>query len=131
MFIPLHDSTPLKVIRFQAVTIAIIVLNVAAYLATGAFSTDAVLGAIAAIWGVVPGELTGMAPPLLPVEPVPRRLMRLKRLSPGLSTRLTSFSAPRVVSETSSATSTTASTTDMCARINSIITALQNIGITA
>jgi len=27
--------------------------------------------------------------------------------------------------------STTASTTDMCARINSIITALQNIGITA
>ena len=27
--------------------------------------------------------------------------------------------------------STTASTTDMCARINNIITALQNIGITA
>lgn len=27
--------------------------------------------------------------------------------------------------------STTATTTDMCARINSIITALQNIGITA
>ena len=71
MFIPLHDSTPLKVIRFQAVTIAIIVLNVAAYLATGAFNSDAVLAGFAVAWGVVPGELTGMVPPLLPHQAVP------------------------------------------------------------
>ena len=71
MFIPLHDSTPLKVIRFQAVTFAIIAINVLAYLGTGAFNTEPVLAAIAAVWGVVPGELTGMAAPLLPHEPVP------------------------------------------------------------
>jgi hypothetical protein len=47
MFVPLHDSTPLKVIRFQAVTIAVIVLEVAVYLATGAFSTDSALAATA------------------------------------------------------------------------------------
>ncbi len=60
MFIPLHDSTPLKVIRFQAVTLSIIALNVLVYLLTGAFTPEAVLAAIATVWGVVPGELTGL-----------------------------------------------------------------------
>lgn len=59
MFIPLHDDTPLRVIRFQYVTIAIILANVAIYLTTGAFSTDQALAAIAAGYGIVPGELTG------------------------------------------------------------------------
>jgi membrane associated rhomboid family serine protease len=61
MFIPLHDSTPLKVIRFQAVTLTIIALNVLVYLITGAFTPEPVLAAIATVWGVVPGELTGLA----------------------------------------------------------------------
>ena len=71
MFIPLHDSTPLKVIRFQAVTSAIILLEVAVYLVTGAFRTESSLAATAALWGVVPGEVTGMMPPILGYDPVP------------------------------------------------------------
>ena len=71
MFIPLHDSTPLKIIRFQAVTIAIILLEVAVYLMTGAFRTESSLAATAALWGVVPGEVTGMMPPILGYDPVP------------------------------------------------------------
>ena len=71
MFIPLHDSTPLKVIRFQAVTIAIILLEVVVFVMTGAFNTEPVLATIAALWGVVPGELTGVLAPLLGYDPVP------------------------------------------------------------
>ena len=71
MFIPLHDSTPLKVIRFQTVTVMIIALNVVMYLSTGAFASDQVTMAVAIGWGLVPGELTGLATPLLPYDPVP------------------------------------------------------------
>jgi hypothetical protein len=35
MFIPLHDDTPLSVIRFQWVTGAIILVNAALFLTTG------------------------------------------------------------------------------------------------
>ena len=62
MFIPLHDSTPLKVIRFQAVTITIIALNVVMYLSTGAFNSEAVLQTIATGWGVVPGGSSDHTP---------------------------------------------------------------------
>jgi membrane associated rhomboid family serine protease len=71
MFVPLHDSTPLKVIRFQIVTITIILLNVVMYVTTGAAQSDQVLLAIAAGWGVVPGELLGYLPPVLGYDPVP------------------------------------------------------------
>jgi membrane associated rhomboid family serine protease len=71
MFIPLHDSTPLKVIRFQAVTITIIAIEVAVYLLTGAFTTEASLATTATLWGVVPGEITGTMPPVLGYDPVP------------------------------------------------------------
>lgn len=71
MFVPLHDSTPLKVIRFQSVTVTIIALNVVMYLTTGAFNSEAVLDTVAAGWGVVPGELTHMAAPVLGYDPVP------------------------------------------------------------
>ena len=47
MFVPLHDSTPLKVIRFQSITVTIIALNVVMYLTTGAFNSEAVLDQIA------------------------------------------------------------------------------------
>ncbi len=59
MFVPLHDGTPLKVIRFQFVTVAIILATVAVYLTAGAFTTDQVLLTIAMGYGIVPGELTG------------------------------------------------------------------------
>ena len=71
MFVPLHDSTPLKVIRFQIVTITIIAIEVVVFLMTGAFNTEPVLAAIAAVWGVVPGEMTGTIPPILGYDPVP------------------------------------------------------------
>lgn len=74
MFIPLHDSTPLKVIRFQAVTISIIALNVLVYLGTGAFTPEPVLAAIATGFGVVPGELTGMLQTGAPFDPIPEPL---------------------------------------------------------
>jgi membrane associated rhomboid family serine protease len=57
MFIPLHDDTPLKVIRFQFVTVIIIALNVVIFLLTGAFSSDAILGSIDAGYGLIPTEL--------------------------------------------------------------------------
>lgn len=57
MFIPLHDDTPLRVIRFQFVTGIIIAVNVAIFLGTGAFNSDAQLAATAMNFGVVPEEL--------------------------------------------------------------------------
>ena len=74
MFVPLHDSTPLKVIRFQAVTVTVIALNVAMYLTTGAFSSEQVLGSIASGWGMVPGELLGLVPPAIGYDPIPEPL---------------------------------------------------------
>lgn len=71
MFIPLHDSTPLKVIRFQAVTVTIIAIEIVVFLMTGAFNSQPVLAAIATLWGVVPGEITGVIPPVLGYDPVP------------------------------------------------------------
>jgi len=74
MFIPLHDSTPLKVIRFQLVTVTIIAANFVVFLATGAFTSDQVMFAIASGWGLVPGELTGLVPPVIGYNPVPEPL---------------------------------------------------------
>ena len=61
MFIPLHDDTPLRVIRFQYVTFAIIAANVIVFLMSGAFRGDEVVFAVAAGFGIVPAELTGSA----------------------------------------------------------------------
>ena len=58
MFIPLHDNTPLKVIRFQYVTLAIIAGNVIIFLMTGAFQSEQFLGSVATTFGVVPSDLT-------------------------------------------------------------------------
>jgi membrane associated rhomboid family serine protease len=71
MFIPLHDSTPLKVIRFQLVTVTIIALNVVMYVATGAFTSEQVMLGVAAGYGLIPGELTGILPPILGYDPIP------------------------------------------------------------
>ena len=74
MFVPLHDDTPLKVIRFQHVTIFIIALNVLVYLVTGAFNSETVLMAYASGLGLVPGELTGSLAPALGYYPLPEPL---------------------------------------------------------
>ncbi|MCB1377097.1 MAG: rhomboid family intramembrane serine protease [Alphaproteobacteria bacterium] len=74
MFIPLHDNTPLKVIRFQLVTIAIITANLVIYAMTGAFTSDQVLVAVATGYGLVPGELTGLAAPVSGFDPIPEPL---------------------------------------------------------
>ncbi len=72
MFIPLHDDTPLRVIRFQVVTLVVIAANVAAFLTTGAFTGEAVLATVATGFGVVPAELFGLASG--PYNPVPEPL---------------------------------------------------------
>ena len=74
MFVPLHDDTPLKVIRFQYVTLAIIAANVVIYLASGAFTSDQVIAALAAGYGIVPAELTGHIAPMPGTNPIPEPL---------------------------------------------------------
>lgn len=70
MFVPLHDDTPLKVIRFQFVTLAIIVGNVVIFLMTGAFQSDLFLANVATSFGVVPSDITQG----IPQSPVPEPL---------------------------------------------------------
>jgi len=74
MFVPLHDNTPLQVIRFQYVTVALIAANLVVFLTTGAFTGEDVLTAVATGYGLVPGELTGLVPPPAGWEPVPEPL---------------------------------------------------------
>ena len=74
MFVPLHDDTPLKVIRFQFVTLAIIVGNVIIFLMTGAFQSDQVLADVATGFGVVPSEVTHAFPQNIPYSPIPEPL---------------------------------------------------------
>lgn len=56
MFIPLHDDTPLRLIRFQFVTLAIIVVNVAVFLWTGAFTSEAFLASVSSGFGLTPAS---------------------------------------------------------------------------
>ena len=70
MFVPLHDTTPLKVIRFQFVTLAIIVGNVVIFLMTGAFQSDIFLANVATSFGVVPSDITFG----VPQSPIPEPL---------------------------------------------------------
>lgn len=74
MFVPLHDNTPLKVIRFQYVTGALIAINVIVFLLTGAFSSDEVLWAVATGYGIVPAELISIVDPGTAYNPVPEPL---------------------------------------------------------
>ena len=71
MFIPLHDSTPLKVIRFQMVTVGIILANTVLFITTGAFATDQALLAVAGGFGLVPGEFTGALTNPVGYNPLP------------------------------------------------------------
>jgi membrane associated rhomboid family serine protease len=73
MFVPLHDDTPLKVIRFQFVTLGIIIGNVVVFLVTGAFHSEAYLANVATSFGVVPSDLTHMSQNV-PFSPIPEPL---------------------------------------------------------
>jgi membrane associated rhomboid family serine protease len=73
MFVPLHDDTPLKVIRFQFVTLSIIIGNVVIFLMTGAFQSDVNLASVATSFGVVPSNLTHMSQNV-PYSPIPEPL---------------------------------------------------------
>jgi membrane associated rhomboid family serine protease len=57
MFVPLHDDTPLKVIRFQYVTLAIILINIAIFLYTGPLGNDYIQASAQGNFGLVPVEL--------------------------------------------------------------------------
>jgi membrane associated rhomboid family serine protease len=74
MFVPLHDDTPLKIIRFQFVTVAIILVNVGVFLATTAFADERAQVLLAGGFGVVPGEIVGIDTPWFSDHPVPRLL---------------------------------------------------------
>jgi membrane associated rhomboid family serine protease len=74
MFVPLHDNTPLKVIRFQFVTLAIIVGNVIIFLMTGAFQSDVNIANVATSFGVVPVDFTHAASQDIPFSPIPEPL---------------------------------------------------------
>jgi membrane associated rhomboid family serine protease len=58
MFVPLHDNTPLRIIRFQFVTLSILVANVIIFIMTGAFQTEVQLANVASSFGVIPSDLT-------------------------------------------------------------------------
>ena len=74
MFIPLHDDTPHYVIRFQWVTLALLVLNVGIFLLTGAFRSDAVLAALADGFGLVPVEMFKTFAGVPHIGPVPEAI---------------------------------------------------------
>lgn len=57
MFVPLKDDNPLRLIRFQYVALAIIVVNVAVFLITGPLLGDQGLVWAETGFGVVPSEL--------------------------------------------------------------------------
>lgn len=59
MFVPLHDENRLKSIRFQYVTVALIVLNILVYVFEQTDIGDALLGSFA----LIPSELLGVSIP--------------------------------------------------------------------
>ena len=61
MFLPLHDSAPLRVIRYQAVTVALVVVNVAVFLVLRYGVDGATAQATAFSLGAVPAVITARA----------------------------------------------------------------------
>jgi membrane associated rhomboid family serine protease len=61
MFMPLKDDTPLHVIRFQYVTLFIILLNVGLFIITGPLAGEQALTIIENGFGVVPIQLLDLA----------------------------------------------------------------------
>ncbi|GAB5390070.1 MAG: rhomboid family intramembrane serine protease [Alphaproteobacteria bacterium] len=83
LFIPLHDSNPLKIIKFQAVTFALIGICIAVYgmqfmleLSAGQDSAFA----FAQAWGVIPKEILQGQSPAFPQAPIPESMTLLSTL---------------------------------------------------
>lgn len=57
MFVPLKDDNPLRLIRFQYVALAIIIVNVVVFLLTGVLQSEDALVWTETGFGVVPSEL--------------------------------------------------------------------------
>ena len=57
MFVPFHDDTPHYVIRFQWVTLGLLVLNVGIFLLTGAFQNETMQATLSEGFGLVPAEM--------------------------------------------------------------------------
>lgn len=73
MVIPLHDNVPLRHIRHPIATYALILINVAVWLATSGVQSEATLQAAAIGFGVIPSVLFGVdhvSPELLSVPPL-------------------------------------------------------------
>jgi membrane associated rhomboid family serine protease len=60
MFVPLKDDQPLKVIRFQYVVLALIVVNVLVFLVTGPLRGEEALMITATGFGLIPVELLNL-----------------------------------------------------------------------
>jgi membrane associated rhomboid family serine protease len=71
MFVPLHDDAPLQVIRFQFVTLSVIIGNIVIYLFTGAFQGEDLTMRVAASFGVIPHEFTDVSNYGVPDNPIP------------------------------------------------------------
>jgi membrane associated rhomboid family serine protease len=69
MFIPLHDDTPLRVIRFQWMTLGLIVINVAVFLFTTVNRSEDFQGYVGASFGLTPYDMWHRH-----VGPIPERL---------------------------------------------------------
>ncbi len=74
MFIPLHDDTPLRVIRFQWVTLGLLILNVSIFLVSGAFSSEVMQSAMADGFGLVPAEMFKTFSGIAHIGPVPEAI---------------------------------------------------------
>jgi membrane associated rhomboid family serine protease len=86
MLVPLKDNNPLQVIRFQTVTLAIIVVNLLVFLLTGPLAAPSFSSVIATAWGVVPVELLhpGLVTPVsLELVPEPVTLLTYMFLHGG------------------------------------------------
>jgi membrane associated rhomboid family serine protease len=73
MLIPIRDENPLRLIRFQMVTAALIAVNTLVFLITGAAGGENTLMAAVTGFGVVPVEVL-QAAAIYPVQPVPEYL---------------------------------------------------------
>ena len=69
MFIPIHDTNPLDVIRFQIVTVALLVINVVLFLWVYYEASGQPAQVNTAIYGVVPLELLSSKTTIYPPTP--------------------------------------------------------------
>ena len=70
MFVPLHDTNPLNVIRFQVVTVAILVIDVVLFVWVHYEFSGQPRVVNNAIYGVVPVELISSRQTVFPPTPI-------------------------------------------------------------